>query len=550
MQEETRVEWREWGADAFAEAQKEGTPVLLSLSTTWCADCHEMDATTYAEPRIAANVNDRFVPIRVDADRRPRVRERYAMGGFPSTVFLTPSGAVISGATALAPTGMRQVLDQIADTWAEKGDDCGRIPRALSGGVPPAGDVDATIEEHLAGQLGEKFDDRFAGWGDQTKFPLPRTVEFALKREREQALRTLDAIRDHLHDETAGGFFRYAGSRDWGDVHHAKLLDSNAALLRAFAHAYGATGDEAYLDPALATREYLTDDLWSGVAVGGSEGPGEGAEYWSKDAAGRAEATAPRKDLTAYAGSNALAADALLTLYGYTDDERAGEYADRICDYLARDLVGDDGSVVHFSDRGESGPRDSLDDLAAVVGAFARRQQVRGEGINVARTVADHAIETLHEEGCFLDGPAAGEGLLDRPLRPLDGNAAMADALVDLAALTGEDRYHDVADATVGAFAGAAHRIGIQVAAYGTAASRLVHDPLTIHVADAAGSDLHRAACRVADNEKVVVPNAHESAAGGLSPVAPDLDSGTARVVGTDAPASDPEELMARVAER
>ena len=81
MQEETRVEWRQWGQDAFDEARRRSVPVLLSLSTTWCVDCHEMDATTYADPNVAANVNDRYVPIRVDADRHPRVRERYAAGG-------------------------------------------------------------------------------------------------------------------------------------------------------------------------------------------------------------------------------------------------------------------------------------------------------------------------------------------------------------------------------------------------------------------------------------------------------------------------------------
>jgi uncharacterized protein YyaL (SSP411 family) len=355
-------------------------------------------------------------------------------------------------------------------------------------------------------------------------------------------LRTLDAVRDHLHDSVAGGFFRYAGRQDWGDVHHAKLLDTNAALLRAFAHAYAYTGEDAYRRPAAATVEFLTDDLWSGVAVGGSQSPGEGAEYWHSDAEGRAEMRQPRTDLTAYAGGNALAADAFLTFYGYTDHERAQSYGKRILDYLDRELV-DDGSVVHFRDRGDVGPRDVLDDLAAVVLAFTRAEQTLGEGLDTARAVATHAIETLHDGGSFLDGPTEGVAMLDRPLRPLDSNAALANALVDLAALTGEERYRNVAEETVAGFAGAAHRIGVQVAEYGTGASRVVREPLTIHVADDAGSDLHRAALRVADHEKVVVPNADGR-------VAPELDRGTARVVGVEDPAADPEALMERVAER
>jgi hypothetical protein len=129
----------------------------------------------------------------------------------------------------------------------------------------------------------------------------------------------------------------------------------------------------------------------------------------------------------------------------------------------------------------------------------------------MARRVADRTVEALvGDGGAFHDGPAAGPGLLDRPLRPLDGNVAMADALLDLAALTGESRYREVAHDAVAAFAGAWDRFGVQVAGYGTVAARLRRDPLTITLATGAGSDLHRAALRIADHEAVVVPDAPE----------------------------------------
>ncbi len=40
-------------------------------------------------PGVAALVNERFVPVRVDADRRPDISERYSLGGWPTTAFLT-----------------------------------------------------------------------------------------------------------------------------------------------------------------------------------------------------------------------------------------------------------------------------------------------------------------------------------------------------------------------------------------------------------------------------------------------------------------------------
>jgi uncharacterized protein YyaL (SSP411 family) len=511
-----------------------------------------MDAETYAEPRIAANVNDRFVPVRVDVDRHPRVRERYNMGGFPSTVFTTPDGKLLTGATYLGPEGMRQVLDSVAEMWETKGADAGRVPRALAGDPTPEGDVTPTIEEHLTGQLSEKFDEDHAGWGDATKFPLPDTVEFALKREREQALRTLDALGDHLYDDVEGGFFRYAGRRDWGEVAYEKLLATNAALTRAFANAYLYTGEETYRDPAEKTIEFLTGTLWNGTAVGASQGPAGGAEYYGLPAEERAAENDPRIDLTTLAGENAMAAEAMLTYHAYTDDPNAREYAERVLDELDGRLV-EDGAVTHYRDGDEAGETGVLADQARVANAYTTAAMVLGgDYLDRAREVADYAVETLQEDGSFRDGPAEGAGLLDRPLRPLDDNAAMADALVDLAALTGDEEYRAVAEETVGAFAGAWDRIGVQVASYAAVAARLCREPLVVAVADEPGSDLHRAALRVADHEKVVRPNAHEApvTGAGLSDGV-DVEAGRAYVRhgGETLSAADPEELMARVAE-
>ncbi|MFB6068527.1 MAG: DUF255 domain-containing protein [Halobacterium sp.] len=500
----TRVEWREWGQAAFDEAAERGVPVLVATRASWSDWCRQMDERTYAEPRIAANVNDDFVPVRVDADRRPRVRERYNMGGFPSTVFVTPSGDHIAGATFLEPEGFRQVLERVRETWDEKGEDAGRVPRALRGGEPPAAPVSEDVERLLAGQLGDQFDDEHGGWGESEKFPLPATVEFALKREREQALRTLDAVRRNLADDVDGGFFRFAHERNWSDPQREKVLAENASLLRAFANAYLHTGDDDYRAPAEEVIDYATGTLWTGEAFGGSQAAGE---YFDAAAGERASRAEPGVDETAYADVNALAADALATFAAYTDEDRARRYAERTLDYLAEELM-DGGAVRHYADA--DAPSGLLADRAQVVRAFATAAQVfGGDYLETARAVADAAIDDLQDAtGAFRDGPASGAGLLDEPLRPIDDTAVMADALVDVHHLTGEDRYLDAARDAVGAFAGAADRMGVQVAAYGTAASRVVTGPLVVAVADDAGSDLHRASLRLADHEKVVVPDA------------------------------------------
>ncbi|MDS0278384.1 DUF255 domain-containing protein [Halomicroarcula sp. S1AR25-4] len=498
---DTKVEWREWGPEAFERATDSGKPVLLSLTVPWSAECRAMDRGTFGEPRIAANVNDGFVPVRVDADRNPRVRERYTMGGFPSTVFLTPEGEVISGATFLGPDGFRGILDSVRESWDAEGTAAGSIPRQLRDEAPPAGELRARIEEHMIEQLLGAFDDEFGGWGSDVKFPLPRTVEFALVRARDQATRTLEAIQTHLFDTYDGGFFRYATGRDWSNPRREKLLDENAALVRAFAHGYRYTGTESYRNAAQRTVEYLSTDLWTGDAFAGSQAGDD--DYYRLGATEREDREAPYVDETVLADRNGLAIDALLWVYAYTDDERARRFAVRARDHVCETLV-DDGEVAHYAaDESDTG---LLLDQAQFLQGLTTSWQVLGES-GPAEAVADWTIgHRQQDSGAFRDGPDTGAGLCGRSLHPLDATVELADALVDLAALTGEERYRTVATEAVESFAGAAERMGVEVAGYASVAARL-RDPQTLRVGTEAGTDLHRAALRLADHETTIVPD-------------------------------------------
>ena len=66
---------------------------------------------------------DRFVAVRVDADRRPDINERYNLGGWPTTVFLTDRGDTLSGGTYLDASQMMAALQQVADAYRDRADE-------------------------------------------------------------------------------------------------------------------------------------------------------------------------------------------------------------------------------------------------------------------------------------------------------------------------------------------------------------------------------------------------------------------------------------------
>jgi uncharacterized protein YyaL (SSP411 family) len=528
----TLVDWREWGEAAFDAADDASEPVCCSLTAPWCEWCGRMDEETYSDPKLAAHVGESFVAVRVDVDRNPRVRERYNMGGFPTTVFLTPDGEVLSGATYLGPDGMRQVLDSVRRSWDAKGAAAGRVPRALDEGDLPSGEVDAAVEAHMVEQVAAAFDDEFGGWGTGAKFPMAATVEFALKRDRDRATRTLEAIQAHLFDTYDGGFYRFAETRSWGDPHREKLTDENAALVGAFASGYLYTGNDAYRETAAGAVEYLTTTAWTGDAFAASQA---GGEYFLLEPTEREDAHPPHVDETVFADRNGTAAEALCRYAAVTDDDGATRYAERALSSVLETLV-DDGRVAHFdAPDAETG---LLVDHARVLGGLAAAAQVTGPDgwLDPARAVADDALDRLvAPDGAFLDGEPTGAGLLDRPLRPLESNAEMADALLDLWALTDEERYREAAADALAAFAGAYDRMGVEVAGYAAACARAHYDPLVVRTPPA-GTDLHRAALRIADHEKVVVPADREDAVV--------LRGGEATE-----PATTPDELLERAAE-
>src|SRR5665811_540340 len=118
-----QIRWRSWGDEAFAEARATDRPVLLSISAVWCHWCHVMDETTFSDERVIGRLNEAFVPVRVDNDRRPDINRRYNMGGWPTVAFLTPDGEVLTGATYVPPDQFLGVLDRMSGLWSERGSD-------------------------------------------------------------------------------------------------------------------------------------------------------------------------------------------------------------------------------------------------------------------------------------------------------------------------------------------------------------------------------------------------------------------------------------------
>ena len=144
-----------------------------------------MDETSYSDGDVIAAIAANFVPVRVDNDRRPDVNARYNQGGWPTTAFLTPDGALLAGATYLPPDQLRQALEQIAELLTgrtapqieQRAAEIRSTPRTYT----PAGADELRDDDYTRGHRLRRaaYDEEYAGFGDAPKFPMIDVLEFS-----------------------------------------------------------------------------------------------------------------------------------------------------------------------------------------------------------------------------------------------------------------------------------------------------------------------------------------------------------------------------------
>ncbi len=92
------VHWSPWSPEALARAEREATPILLSVGYSACHWYHVIAHESFEDHDTAALMNDLFINIKVDREERPDLDAIYQhalallgqQGGWPPTMFLTP----------------------------------------------------------------------------------------------------------------------------------------------------------------------------------------------------------------------------------------------------------------------------------------------------------------------------------------------------------------------------------------------------------------------------------------------------------------------------
>ena len=130
----TLVRFEPWSANALSRAAREHKLVLLHLAPKGDAESALMLETTYADPEIAAWIEEHAVPVTADPAKKPGLGRRYGVGAWPSTVLILPDGRAVASAARLTPglfLPWARLIDERVRADPEKADALARYDAAL-----------------------------------------------------------------------------------------------------------------------------------------------------------------------------------------------------------------------------------------------------------------------------------------------------------------------------------------------------------------------------------------------------------------------------------
>ncbi len=355
---------------------------------------------------MVRTLNDDYIAIRVDTDRRPDINDRYNQGGWPTTAVLLPDGRLLTGATYLPPDALAGLLEKCRDFYRK---DRERVDAYLRNAGDPATEGAAERSEAPEAPRPEdlplvkhavlaQYDPAHPGFFREPKFPVTEILAFLrdawIAEGNHEAGETLAAVlrrmaHSELLDRVEGGFFRYATRRDWTVPHYEKMLADNAELLWLYASAYELTAEESFATTVRDILRFLLTKLHD-PATGAFFGSQDADEaYYPLPEEERALRVAPSVDRTIFSEYNGKAVSGLVAAHRAFGAPAVGGgdsllvRAERLGRYLRERMTSHEAGLARYlAPPGEDRkvPHRWLADHAAVATAYLDLHDATGNG--------------------------------------------------------------------------------------------------------------------------------------------------------------------------
>lgn len=452
----SEIQWQNWRADLFEQAQRENRFVIFDLEAVWCHWCHVMEEKTYADATVIELIKDKYIAVRADQDASPELAARYGDYGWPATIVFAPDGSeIVKRRGYINPPAMQSLLQAIID-------DPSPGPSIVAQLELKAGDQTSLTQKQkstLEQAWLDAYDKQHGGWGQIHKYLDRNRIELALIRAREgdeqsemMARKSLDQSLK-LIDPIWGGIYQYSDKLDWSSPHFEKIMSFQADALHTWSLAYAWLKDPKYKTGADAIYRYLVEFFMArdgGFYVSQDADLNEkvdGHQYYKLSEGERRSLGMPRVDKNRYARENGWAISALADYYSYTGNGEALNYAILAANWITKHRGLDSGGFRHNNkDEGQF-----LSSTLGMLDAFLQLYTVTGEADWLARAEAaagDIDTRFRAKDGGYLSALPGKikTGAFSKPTILMEENVSVARQMNRLHHYIGDDRWKSASE--------------------------------------------------------------------------------------------------------
>ena len=89
------VLWRLDYAAARREAEEKQRPIVMVCGSSNCFWCNKLEASTLRDPDIVKQLNEQFIPIKIEVQSEPELFQSLQIQRYPTIVFGAPDGRIL-----------------------------------------------------------------------------------------------------------------------------------------------------------------------------------------------------------------------------------------------------------------------------------------------------------------------------------------------------------------------------------------------------------------------------------------------------------------------
>src|SRR5262249_39144023 len=107
------------------EALEKGRPLVLDFGTAFCYWCKRLDETTFRDATVVGVMNERFIPLKIDAEKEAGLAQFLRIQSYPTVVLASPDGKILGTHEGYMEPGrfhelLRRALATVANPeWME-----------------------------------------------------------------------------------------------------------------------------------------------------------------------------------------------------------------------------------------------------------------------------------------------------------------------------------------------------------------------------------------------------------------------------------------------